>query len=95
MNKIKASLCTEMIFGGEPLHEVLPIVRDAGFTAFEFWGWGNKNIDELEKAINETGLKTAAFCTKHGNLVNAAERNLFIEGLIETLPVAKRLGCRT
>ena len=93
--KIKASLCTEMIFGGEPLHEVLPIVRDAGFTAFEFWGWGNKNIDELEKAIDKMGLKTAAFCTKHGNLVNAAERDIFIEGLIETLPVAKRLGCIT
>ena len=93
--KLKVSLCTEMIFGGEPLHEVLPAVSEAGYGAFEFWGWGNKDIPALEKAINATGLKLAAFCTKNMNLVDANERGNYIEGLKETLPVAKRLGCET
>ena len=94
-DRLKFSLCTEMIFGGEPLHEILPAVRDAGYGAFEFWHWGNKDIAAIEAAMATTGLKTATFCVKNGNLVDEAKRGEFIDGLKETLPVAKRLGCAT
>jgi len=93
--KITISLCTEMIFGGEPMHEILPAVKAAGYEAFEFWGWGNKDIDAVGRVVGETGLRVAAFATKHGNLVDAGERQNFIDGLKETIPVARRLGCRT
>jgi len=95
MDKLKVSLCTEMIFGGEPLHDILPIVKEAGYEAIEFWGWGNKDINALERSMDKTGLALAAFCTKNNVLVDAAERANYISGLKETLPIAKRLGCRT
>lgn len=92
---MKVSLCTEMIFSNEPLHEKLPEVKRAGYEAFEFWGWENKDIDALASAVKETGLKVAAFCTKNNCLVDASKRDEYVAGLKETIPVAKRLGCTT
>ncbi|SFJ04658.1 hydroxypyruvate isomerase [Paenibacillus sp. UNC496MF] len=67
--------------------------RELGFTAFEFWGWGDKDLAALAAQKDRLGLRVGSFCTKHGNLVDPAQRGRFIDGLAESLAAAKRLDC--
>ncbi len=92
---MKFSTCTEMVFSGMPIQSSLPLVKASGCGAFEFWTWANKDLDALEKAMSETGLKLAAFGQKRASLVDPAERDLFLTNLNETIAVAHRLGCKT
>ena len=48
---IKLSICIEMVFTDSPFLERLERVKGVGLTAFEFWGWRNKNIDEIEAKL--------------------------------------------
>ncbi|MFC4810867.1 hydroxypyruvate isomerase family protein [Paenibacillus sp. GCM10023250] len=67
--------------------------RELGFTAFEFWGWGDKDLEALAAQKDRLGLRVGSFCTKHGNLVDPAQRGKFVDGLIESLAAAERLDC--
>lgn len=84
-----------MVFSGMPIQDSLPLVKKCGCDAFEFWTWGNKDLDSLEKAVKETGLKVAGFGQKRASLVDPDERGLFLANLKETIEVAKRFDCST
>ncbi|NBD27317.1 hydroxypyruvate isomerase family protein [Paenibacillus glycinis] len=66
---------------------------ELGFKAFEFWGWGDKDLDALAALKDRLGLRVGSFCTKHGNLVDPSQRGAYIGGLIESIAAAKKLGC--
>lgn len=89
------SVCASAVFNGTPLHEALPKIRGAGAAHYEFWGWWDQDLGALEKAQRETGLKLTAMCTKMIPLNDPARRMEFVEGLKESIAVAKQLGCST
>jgi len=70
-------------------------MAELGFKQVEFWGWWDEDIDAVAAAAKKNGVSIAAFCTKFVSLVDASKRAEYIEGLRETLAVAKKLGCRT
>jgi hydroxypyruvate isomerase len=76
------------------MEKILSTVKDMGFTAFEFWGWWNRDIELMEKLVNRLGLQVGSFCTKPITLLDPASRNDYIIGLKETLEAAQRLNCR-
>lgn len=93
---IKLSACIEMIFRDLPVEERIRRVADVGLPAFEFWGWGNKDVDRMAQVKEETGLAVASFAGSAGGpLTDPAKRGDFLKGLEGALEVAGRLGCGT
>ena len=66
-----------------------------GFKQVEFWGWWDQDVDAIAAAAQKNGVAIAAFCTKFVSLVDTSKRAEYIQGLKETIEVAKKLGCRT
>jgi len=94
---IKLSPCIEMVFSDSPFLERLERVKEAGFKAFEFWDWRNKNIDELKEKEEELDLACSAMVAAAGSaLVDPeADKEKLIEEVRASIEVAHSLGCRT
>lgn len=82
-----------MIFREESIPQRLRDVKHLGLSGFEFWGWENKDIDELIQLSTELDLTVTAFCTEFVSLVDAKKRGEYIEGLKRSIDTARRLGC--
>ena len=48
-------------FGGAPHHDKIRAAAKLGYPAVEFWPWRGKNLDEIIKACDETGVEVAQF----------------------------------
>ncbi|SFK94164.1 hydroxypyruvate isomerase [Paenibacillus sp. 1_12] len=79
---------------GYDLAKILRTVKELGFTAFEFWGWGNRDMDLMEQLVKEFDLNVGSFCTKSISLLDPALRDSYVQGLKETLEIAQRLNCK-
>ncbi len=92
----RLSVCIEMIFTDRPFAERIAATAAAGFPAFEFWGWSNKDLAAMAEAKKKAGLEVAALCVETGGpLVDPATRPAFLEGTRQAIEVAHRLGCET
>ncbi|HZJ56620.1 MAG TPA: TIM barrel protein [Clostridia bacterium] len=89
------SVNVEAVFSGWDFFEGMEAVKRAGLSAYEFWTWWNKDIDEIAKVGNELGLETTAICTKFISLVDPDKRQEYKDALKDTLEVAGTLGCKT
>jgi len=69
-------------------------VKVAGYSAFEFWAWWDKDIEAIATEKQRLGLNIAAFCTKFISLVDRTQHPVFLEGLKESINAAKLLDCR-
>lgn len=90
---MKYSVCIDAVFEGMPVPEALAAVKAAGFDAFEFWSWWDKDLDELRRARDKEGLDVVACCTKFISLVDAGRRTDYLEGLRESVEAARSLDC--
>lgn len=68
--------------------------KDAGFRAFEFWGWWDKDIKAIAKKAETLSMECATFCTRFIPLTDPDQREAYLSGLKETLETAKILGCK-
>ena len=92
---MRFSVCIEMIFRDLPVGERIRAVATAGFPAFEFWSWENKDLEEIARTKDETGLEVAAFIgSGGGSAADPAERDGFVRGVADAVEVAGKLGCR-
>ncbi|MBT2512309.1 hydroxypyruvate isomerase family protein [Arthrobacter sp. ISL-30] len=89
------SVCVEMLFRefGDPMSaRQLTAAKTAGINKVEFWLWRNKDIDAIERSLADTGLSVLSMVSQpQGHLVDPAQRNEFLQGVRESIPVAKRL----
>ncbi|GMK40384.1 hydroxypyruvate isomerase [Paenibacillus sp. CCS19] len=92
---MKSSVCIESVCRGLDLTESLSLVKSSGYDAFEFWNWSNKDIDKMRAEMDRLELSVATFCTQGGSLVARETHAAFLQGLSETIAVAKRLGCES
>lgn len=93
--KLRPSVCIDAVLGELSKGDAIRIVREAGIDAFEFWGWWDKDLDEVRSARDEFGLQIAACCTKFISLVDPGTREDYLAGLTESIAAAKQLGTRT
>lgn len=91
----RPSVCIDAVLGELPPAEALELVSDAGITAFEFWGWWDKDLDEIRAARDRYQMQIAACCTKFISLVDPATRDDYLVGLEESIDAAKSLDCPT
>jgi hydroxypyruvate isomerase len=91
----RLSACIEAVFTQGAFEQRLDQVKAAGLTAFEFWGWRNRDLDALAKKKEETGLELAGFsCDTGGALVAEGSAAKFLPALKDSVATAKKLGCR-
>lgn len=90
------SVCIEMFWRDLDYAERISRTAELGYTAFEFWGWKNKDIDAIAVAKERSGLALAAFCIEPGQSLN--RRNFedeLAQGMTDTAAVAAALDCKT
>lgn len=96
MAKLNFSVCIEMLFTHLDLLERPAAVAAAGMPAFEFWGWGNKPMDEIKAAADAAGVKIAGFCCDGGGaLVDGSYTDQWVETAKKSIDEAVRLGVET
>lgn len=89
------SACLELLFKEEQhFEDRLFRAKDAGFAAVEFWMWRNKDLQKLEAALEKTDLLLTGFVAEPMlPLTDSQQHSRFIDGLKESIEVARRLGC--
>ena len=93
---MKLGVCIEIIFGEVPFMERVGEVRKMGFSAFDFWGWADKDIEQLDQKRREHQLQVSAFGgNRKTNLIDSNDREKFIQEMNEAIKVAKKLECPT
>lgn len=81
---------TEKILAG------MELAKKTGFDCVEFWDWANKDVEKLLAKQKELGLTVTSLCAKdRGTLADPSTHEKALEGLKETIAVAKRFGCNT
>lgn len=92
---IRLSACIEALYRDVPFIDRIGKVAAVGLKAFEFWGWGNKDIDAIKAAKNKYGLQVATFGSDVGGaLVDPANRAKLPDGMKKSVEVAKKLDCK-
>lgn len=92
---VRFSACIEALYRDVPFVERIEKVAAVGMKAFEFWGWGNKDIDAIKAAKDKFGLQIATFGADVGGaLVEPANRVKLADGLKKSIEVAKKLDCQ-
>lgn len=89
---LKPSVCIDAILGEYSFNDALQLVKSCGISAFEFWGWWDKDLDSLMTARDAHGLEIAACCTRFISLVDPAMRSDYLQGLEQSIEAAKQLG---
>ena len=90
---LKPSVCIDAVLAGQPLEDALAVGAQAGYQAFEFWCWWEKDLEQMLKLRDELQLQVAACCTKFVSLVDPQHRQAYLAGLEESLAAAQRLDC--
>jgi hydroxypyruvate isomerase len=89
------SACIEMLFVPETDDFVrrIHLAKAAGFSHVEFWRWSDKDLDVVQRALDETGIKLAGIVAEpFAELTRASDHDRFLAGLEQSRDVAMRLG---
>lgn len=89
------SICAPAVFNKMSISEALYKIRDCGATAFEIWSWWDQDIEAIQFAKEETGLKMSAICTRFIPLTDPKMREAYVQGVKETIEIAQKLQCTT
>ncbi len=72
----------------------MELAAETGFKNVEFWDWNNVDWKTLIKKKDELGVHVVSTCAKdRGFLADPNQHEKAVQGLKETIPVAKALGC--
>ncbi len=69
IGRLEPSVCMDAVLGELSPADAMKVVSEASINAFEFWGWWDKDLDAIEAARQEFGLKISACCTRFVSLV--------------------------
>ncbi len=93
---MKFSCCIEMIYTHLPFTARIEAAAQAGFDAFEFWTWQDKDIAAIKAAAGKSGITPATFqASLDGVMVDSADKEIYIEGVKKSIGIAKELGVST
>ena len=103
---IRLSACIEMLFNEYSFPERPAAAKAAGIEAIEFWGWANKDLDELCSAVKAAGVAVAACSVgtaddrraeaiKAYGLLDKRNAGIFAESVQETIEAVRPLGIPT
>jgi len=89
------SACIDMLFVPETddVAQRIHLAAAEGFGFVEFWLWSNKDLDAVERALGETGVRLAGIVAEpFAELTRDSDHDRFLAGLEKSRDVALRLG---
>jgi hydroxypyruvate isomerase len=93
MTDLNFSVCIEMLFTDLDVLARPAAVAAAGFSAYEFWGWSGKPMDDLQAAADAAGVKLVCFhCEAGVPLVNPETTAQWVADAHRSIAEAKRRG---
>lgn len=98
---LNLSPCLEMIWNKLPFDERIDKAHALGFRAYEFWSFGNKDIDMLARKREEFGLVVSACCvdTSFGKdgpgMLQQGAAEPFKKAVADCAALGKRISCKT
>ena len=90
----KFSVCIDLVFKEKDFCRSLNVCKETGFDTIEFWSWWDKDLEKIQQTTKELGLTISTFCTKFYSLTDETKREDYIQGLKESIGVAKKLGVK-
>jgi hypothetical protein len=91
---MELSGCVESLFVREhaAFDERIRACAAAGLEAVEFWQWRDKDLDKIERALVDTGLRLTLFSSEpRSPIVDPGTQRAFIAGLRGSVDAARRL----
>ena len=67
------SVCIDALYQGQDkqFSEAMHELYVNGVHSFEFWGWWDKDLDQIRSAKERLGMVCAALCTRFVSLVDS------------------------
>jgi hydroxypyruvate isomerase len=91
---MKLSVCVEMIFTELPFVDRIAAAAAAGYPAFEFWGWRQKDRAAIKEATRRTGLAVSSLVLDTpARPVEPETHDQLLQAARETFAVAHELQC--
>lgn len=102
---VKYSLCIDLLYleigehgpifsDTEKLLSGMELAKKTGYKAVEFWDWAGRDYERLLAKKKELGIDVVAICAKdRGTLIDPSTYDKAVEGLKETIEVAKAFEC--
>ena len=90
--RMKLSPCLELFFTELPFADRIQAVADAGFSAAEFWGHGNKDLDAVAKVAERCGI-TITSMTACGGLTEVEKHEQAEVDLRTAIDAARTVSC--
>lgn len=87
------SVCASAVYGKLPLAQAVEHISDLGYSAYEFWGWWDHDLDAVAEAQKKSNMTAVGMCTRMVPLNDPQRREEYIEGLKESIGMAKKLNC--
>ena len=92
---IRFSICVDTIFDDVPLATAAELAAASGASAFEFWGWRGRDLDEIVHAKESAGLDIAAFAGLTENPPNdPARADDAVAELLASIETACEIGAQ-
>jgi hydroxypyruvate isomerase len=85
--------CIEWMFtkGNDDLASRIRAAHAAGVPGVEFHLWREKDLDAIERALTETGVRLVSFCVEpRCSLVDPADHDKVLAAVADAIPVAQR-----
>ncbi|TNB46887.1 TIM barrel protein [Martelella lutilitoris] len=95
MPQLEFSPCLEWLFAepGDAFPSRIERAATAGFTAFEFWLWSNKDIEAITRTAKACGMAVSGLVAEPLiAITDPANRAEWLEGLKRSAEVASRLA---
>jgi hydroxypyruvate isomerase len=89
----RLSVCIEMVFRPLAFVERIEAVKGAGYTAFEFWSWQDKDMPAVLATKERLGLDVAAFGVRGGTLLDPSNHQQYWDTVGQAAEWARRLHC--
>ena len=86
--------CVESLFVREhdAVDDRIRACAAAGLDAVEFWLWRDKDLDRIERALRDTGIRLTLFSTEpRSPIVDPSTHRQFIAGGRDSVEIARRL----
>lgn len=93
-DKMQFAFCLEMLFKDLPFNERLSRAKDEGIRNIEFWDWRDKDLPALAQVLAEHGMRVTNISgNRRYGMIDQSHREPFLQEVVDTAQVAKKLGC--
>jgi hydroxypyruvate isomerase len=88
------SVCIDALFNDRDFIESASKIKKSGINTIEFWTWWDRDIDNILTVKNRLGINILGFCTRFISLTDASKREEYIEGIKESINIAKKIDAK-